>query len=86
MRPRAGRHALLLVLLLGLLRLGLLGRRRGDDRRGAATSSSSAAWTFAETITGFGLPWVTTLMPARQLDVADVQRLALGQARQVDGR
>src|SRR4029078_12801672 len=29
-----------------------------------ATSSTSAAWTFADTITGLGLPCVTTLVPA----------------------
>jgi len=28
-----------------------------------ATSSTSAAWTFADTMTGLGLPCVTTLVP-----------------------
>ena len=33
----------------------------------AATSSTSSACTLAETITGFGLPWVTTLTPSPSL-------------------
>ena len=64
--PRRG--ALLLVLLLGLLRpWSVPAQRRRTTGAGARLPRPRRPGTVADTITGFGLPWVTTLMPSASL-------------------